>query len=253
MNVTIDDVPQRVTTRRCAPGSCCATARSCTTRSSSPSAAAGGSWSGTGSRPSTAAPRLTRPAPGDNEDWPPLPAAPRCDREPGPPLPGGGLRGTADTWRRAAPTARSRRGPPSTTSACAVDAYPPEPGPVVVVVVVHEQRRRGVRGDVVEPAQLRRRLRLGVDRGDDGVAVEREADRHDVGLAVAVADVARLARRRCATEALRIEVGVHRCGSYRLGRGSCCGPAADGRGELANGGRQDRPAHRGTPARRPCR
>jgi len=59
----------------------------------------------------------------------------------------------------------------------AVDADPPEGGPVVGVVV-GEQRDPWVLLDVAQPPEVRRRLRLVVHRGADQVPVHGERDGH---------------------------------------------------------------------------
>ena len=73
-------------------------------------------------------------------------------------------------------TSSTHRGEP-------VGAHPPQAGPVLVVVVDEHGDGR-VRPDVVEAAELCRRLRLVVDDGHDAIAVDDEADRHDVRPAV---------------------------------------------------------------------
>jgi molybdenum cofactor guanylyltransferase len=61
----------------------------------------------------------------------------------------------------------------------AVDADPPEPGPVLVPVI-DDEACLGVSTHIVEATELRRRLRLPVDRADDLFPDQREAHRHDV-------------------------------------------------------------------------
>lgn len=64
-----------------------------------------------------------------------------------------------------------------------VDAHPPEQRPVLLEMV-DEETHRGVGSHVVEALELRGRLRLLVDRGDELVEGRGEAHRHQVGLTV---------------------------------------------------------------------
>ena len=113
----------------------------------------------------------------------------RHGRASGPGSPGGHVEGDDRAGRRVAavllvlggqePERRVALGPALDDAAGAVEPHPPQRRPVLGVVV-DEQAGGGVRPQVVEPAEGERRLRLGVDRGDDDVAGEREAARHEV-------------------------------------------------------------------------
>jgi len=64
-----------------------------------------------------------------------------------------------------------------------VPAYPPQRRPVLGVVV-DEDAHPGVRGDVGQSLERRRRLRLAIDHGPDDALDESEGDRHEVRLPV---------------------------------------------------------------------
>src|ERR1019366_10801428 len=61
-----------------------------------------------------------------------------------------------------------------------VHSHPPQRGPVLVIVI-HEQGYRAVGPDVLQSAEIKRGLGLGVDRRVDGADVEYETARDQMG------------------------------------------------------------------------